>query len=479
MVEQVESVTPQRRKQSAATRLLARIRPLARWAGVDRAVAYSIAGRGWSVVASPISLLLVGTRLSKEEQGFYYTFSSLLGLSVFFDLALGHTIGLFASHERAGLSWTKEGTLTGESRPLGRLASLMVAAARWYGVVALLVITVVVPVGLVFFGRQGAAAVQVQGWRLPWVWVGTVTAFMCFFTPTWAIHDGVGCVAQTAQVRLTQQVLGTLALWLALGSGWRLYATPLVSTVSVLYGAWWIVRRRLPLFKGLWRERRNTNAIAWWTEIWPLQWRVALSWFSAWWVFQMVAPVVLFRLQGSAQAGQMGMSLTISQALAPVGGAWISTKLPAMGTLVAQRDFRALDRLFFRALLQSTLLIGVGGISIFGAIWLLGAMHHPFADRIVPLQAMGCMIGAQIANHLSMAMSLYLRSHKREPLVGLNATVGATTAVAAVSLARYGTITQMALAYFAIAGAFNLAGTCRIFVRKRKEWHEQFAEPAC
>ena len=51
---------------------------------------------------------------------------------------------------------------------------------------------------------------------------------------------------------------------------------------------------------------------------------------------------------------------------------------------------------------------------------------------------MGCMIGAQIANHLSMAMSLYLRSHKREPLVGLNATVGATTAVAAVSLARYG-----------------------------------------
>ena len=137
----------------------------------------------WLPARSPCSWW--GTRLSKEEQGFYYTFSSLLGLSVFFDLALGHTIGLFASHERAGLSWTKEGTLTGESRPLGRLASLMVAAARWYGVVALLVITVVVPVGLVFFGRQGAAAVQVQGWRLPWVWVGTVTAFMCFFTPTW------------------------------------------------------------------------------------------------------------------------------------------------------------------------------------------------------------------------------------------------------------------------------------------------------
>jgi hypothetical protein len=454
------------------SRLRERIRSLARSVGVDRAIALSILGRAWSVIASPISLFLVGTRLTKQEQGYYYTFWSILGLSVFFDLALGYTVGVFASHERAHVTWTVGGSLTGEGSALSRMSSLLRNSARWYGAVSLLIITVIVPMGFVFFGREPTSSAEVVSWRWPWVWVGVVTALTCLFTPIWAFHDGIGCVAQTAHVRLVQQVAGGVALWVALWLGWRLYATPLVSTVAVLYGAWWLSKHRWILFRNLWGERSAAHTVGWWTEIWPLQWRIALSWLGAMYVFQTLAPILLFRFQGSVAAGQMGMSLTISQALAPVGGAWIATKTPAMGTLVARRDFKALDRLFFRALIQSTVLLAAGGVIIIATVWLLNALHYPFADRLLSVPAMGCLVGAALANHLAWAMAQYLRSHKREPLVWLSAAVGATTAVAVFLLARHGSGTAMALTYLVLTCGLNMAGSFRVFLRKRREWHE-------
>ncbi len=455
------------------------LRTISRWTGVDRAIALSVLGRGWALIASPVSLLLIGTCLSPREQGYYYTFSSVLGLSVFFDLAFGGTIGLFASHERAQLSWAGDGSLAGDARPLGRMASLLTHGARWYGAVALLIVLVIVPVGLLFFGRGVGPMDQHLSWRWPWLWVGVATALSTLLTPVWAIHQAIGYVRETAEVRLTQQVGGSLILWLALYMGWRLYATPLVTTFAVVYGAWWLAHRRRPLLSGLIRNGSGQHSVGWRTEIWPLQWRIALSWFGVWFVFQTFAPMLLFRLQGPVPAGQMGMSLTVSQALSPLGAAWIYTKMPTMGTLAARREYQALDRLFRRALVQSTVLTVAGGASIVAAVWLLGAIRHPFADRLLPVGPVACLVGAAIGNHVVMALASYLRSHKREPLVGLSVAAGAATAIAMLLLARYGTAAGMSIAYLVVAGGLNVVATYVVFSRRRREWHGEHAEAGC
>jgi hypothetical protein len=175
----------------------------------------------------------------------------------------------------------------------------------------------------------------------------------------------------------------------------------------------------------------------------------------------------------------MGMSLTVSQALSPLGAAWIYTKMPAMGALVAKREYRALDRLFRRALVQSTAFTAAGGAAIVAAVWLLRAIRHPFADRLLSVAAVACLVGAAIGNHLVMVFASYLRAHKREPLVGLSVAAGATTAVAMFLLARFGTATGMAIAYLVVASGLNLVATYVVFSRRRKEWHGEPAEAAC
>ena len=60
------------------------------WFGIDRPIAYAIASHVWRVIAGPVGLFLVATFLTRIEQGYYYTFASILGLAVFFELGLDY-----------------------------------------------------------------------------------------------------------------------------------------------------------------------------------------------------------------------------------------------------------------------------------------------------------------------------------------------------------------------------------------------------
>lgn len=42
--------------------------------GVNRAIGFGVLTRMWSALAGPLTILLIATRFSKVEQGYYYTF---------------------------------------------------------------------------------------------------------------------------------------------------------------------------------------------------------------------------------------------------------------------------------------------------------------------------------------------------------------------------------------------------------------------
>ena len=66
---------------------------------VSDAVALSVLVQAWSVLAAPVTLAAIVGRLSAAEQGYYYTFNSLLALQVFVDLGLTTVIVQFAGHK--------------------------------------------------------------------------------------------------------------------------------------------------------------------------------------------------------------------------------------------------------------------------------------------------------------------------------------------------------------------------------------------
>jgi hypothetical protein len=242
---------------------------------------------------------------------------------------------------------------------------------------------------------------------------------------------------------------------------------------QAIAGGYFLFSQR-SLLLPLLRYNTSIHIVSWRREIWPFQWRIAISWLSGYFIFQIFNPV-LFVFRGAAEAGQMGMSLTIASALSAVAIAWMSTKASPFGILVARHEYETLDRLFFRTFWQSTFLLIAGAV-----VLLLGlgyvTLHSPhLAVRVLPLPVFGLLLATVFCNHIVLSESYYLRAHKREPFLPLSIAVGVLTTCSTLLLGKFWGATGVTLGYFCTGGIFALGYGTFIFITKRRQWHKTAA----
>jgi len=103
--------------------------------GLNQAIYYSLLNKTFSAVAQPTILYFIAKNLSFIEQGYYYTFYSILALNIFLELELGVVITHFSSNEFGTLSWTPKGALQGDGLALSRLLSIIKKSLVWYGAI--------------------------------------------------------------------------------------------------------------------------------------------------------------------------------------------------------------------------------------------------------------------------------------------------------------------------------------------------------
>lgn len=441
---------------------------LLRFWGVDRAIAYTVLSRGWAVIAGPISVLLISTRLSPAEQGFYYTFGSVLGLQVFFELGLSNVILQFASHEKAGLNWMPQGTVEGDPLAKARLASLLRKSLMWYSVIGLLTLVTVFIAGYFFFSKNNLD-IGIE-WHLPWLWIVLISTFGLCLSPVFAMLQGCGLVAKIAHLGIYQNTGGNLLLWLALLLGFKLFASPVAITFSALCGLIWLVVSKQTWLRDLLAQPRTEGDIDWRREVWPFQWRIALSWLSGYFIFQLFNPI-LFALQGAAVAGQMGMSTNVMFSIGSIAMAWVTTKAAPFGSLIAGGEYETLDQQFFNCLWQSTALVVIGGAMFWGGDFYLQRIGHPLSLRLLPPLPLSLLIATAIINHIIAAEAIYLRAHKQEPFLWISLMCACLTAPASYFLGKYFGVTAMMLGYFAITLIVGLGIGTWIFLMKRNSWH--------
>jgi hypothetical protein len=437
--------------------------------GITRALVYSVLGRTWSVLAGPVTLIFIGRFLSREEQGFYYTFWSVLGVWVFFDLGLGLVIVQFASHERAALRLV-DGRMTGDERARARLASLFHLAIRWYGFAGMFMLLLVMPLGILFFTHYRAAGAQVV-WLLPWILVAITSTINMLIGPLASILEGSGLFHDVALMRLVVAMTANAMLWIALISGAGLYAAVILNGTTALFSAIWIYTRHRRFFHDLMSVKAEER-ISWREEIWPFQWRFAVSWMTGYFMFQIFNPI-LFATAGPVAAGQMGMSLMVTTAIALFAQAWITTRSVDYGALVASRDFARLDVIFRATLLHSTVVILALAGGFLAAIEILRYLRYPLAARVLPPLPLVLLVAATLLNHIVNTEASYLRAYKREPFLVIFAPMCAVTTIGSLLVARSYGVTGMLTILLAAVGVIGVGGGSVLFRAKRREWREE------
>jgi O-antigen/teichoic acid export membrane protein len=440
--------------------------------GLDRAIAYTVLARGWAGISGLITVALIARKLSPVEQGYYYTFGSLVALQIVFELGFSVVILQLATHEVAHLTIDAADRIFGPDAAHSRLASILRKALKWYSAAAVLMACVLIPAGWHFFVTSGGPNHNVA-WRLPWICVVIASSITFQIDPIFSFLEGCGFVARVARTRLAQSVTGGLLAWTALLLHHGLFAPALLIAGQAIAGILWLASRSRLLFHLL-RHPVGQHAIDWWQEVWPFQWRIAISFACGFFIFQLFNPV-LFRYWGPAEAGRMGMSLNISNAIASIAIAWISTKAAPFGALIARREYAVLDHLFFRTLWQSLLLAMLGALTVWSVVLLINHRHIAFAQRVLSPLPFAFLLVSMCMNQIVNAWALYLRAHKQEKFL-IPSVVGATcVALSTYFLGRHFGALGMTAGQVVIGIVIGLGLGYYTFAKYRGLWHSAAA----
>lgn len=451
------------------------LKSIAQKMGVDKAIAYSSGARVIQGFTGVGSMFFISTFLTGVEQGFYFTFGSILALQVFFELGLTGIMTQYVAHEASHLTLDENNEYQGEEKYKSRLASLVHFCVKWYSVLAVLIFVFLNVVGYIYFNKFGDNQGETVEWQTPWILISLATAIQLFVSPLTSILTGLGFVKQTSKITFFQQLITPLCIWAGLVCGLKLYVTGIGYLINV--SIWFVLTHSqslLTILKNLWNVQIKER-VTYMAEIFPYQWRIALSWVSGYFTFQLFNPV-LFATEGAVTAGQMGMSLQAINAILALAMSWNNTKVPIYSTLIARKDYCELDVLFKKTSIQLTN-VTVGLLCIFVALLQLFRFTNisfngqQLSSRFLDIYPLILLIIPCYLNQWVTVWATYLRCHKREPFLLFSIVTGILCMFSTILLGNMYGLYGILCGYLCIV-ATSLPWAYYIFNDKKKKWHE-------
>jgi O-antigen/teichoic acid export membrane protein len=443
--------------------------------GVDGAVGFAVLARMWQLLTGPVTQLILVISLSKGTQDYYYAFSNLLGLQIFVELGLHVVLISVSSHEWARLS-LKDGRIVGDSVAASRLISLGRMMLRWYAAAAVIFAVAITLAGVLFFRETAVGEKPVRetvAWFAPWIALVFVNGLQLPLLPLTAILEGCNQLSVINRVRFWQVVIGTIVVWISISSDFGLWT--LVASSSVrLGGEIYLVAIRFRSFFVAFRLSPGSHRIRWREEILPLQWRIAVQGILLWLANQMPL-LIIFKGRPAGEAAQLGMTWTILTAFQSASLAWIETRRPVFGSLIAQRKFDELDQLFFRLTKLSMLVMTSAVFSFCIAVWWIGTrsewLFDRLAGRMLPLAPTIMYSVAMVLFQFALCTNLYVRAHKRDPFLVASVISSLTVASLEVWLGSLHGVLGVAAGYLLGIAFVQVPLWSIIWARTRDEWH--------
>ncbi len=426
----------------------------------DAAIMMTLFQRGWGVVAGLVMVLMTSTIFSRETQGFYYTFNSLIALQAFFELGLNFVLIQIVSHDYGHIG-TDDADRDAAARD--RVAMLFLSVRRWFLISAVL-FALVVGLGGIAFLAMGQDNLSPGEWIPAWLLVAAAGAVNLYYSPQIAMAEGGGKVLAVARLRMIVSIVGYGACWLLLLVRPGLLPVACIGIASAIGSAWWVHRHSgMPELAAA--APKAATPYGWRKDILPLQWRVGLSWLSGYLLYQLFTPLT-FAHRGATEAAMMGLSLSMFGNIALISMSWLSASTPALSGMVARGERTELRRRFRHLFVQSM------GFQLLGAVGLcvvVGVGSHlelPVMDRFLPMADLALVALISCCNVAVFAFATFMRVHKEEPMTWNSLVCGLLIAASTYVTSFYGA-TWVLGCYLAIIAIISLPWS---FILLRSYW---------
>jgi O-antigen/teichoic acid export membrane protein len=220
----------------------------------------------------------------------------------------------------------------------------------------------------------------------------------------------------------------------------------------------------------LWRPSAAGWAF-WYRELWPVQWKVATTSLSSYFVNPLLV-LVAFHYGDPVLAGQFGMSGAANILLLAIASAWVVTRSPRFAALVALGKSIELEQLFHRSRRAMLAVAVTGGAGLWMTVWALNYSEHPLAARLAPPLPMLLMILTTVLQTVTIGAITYARAHKVEALGLVSIASLLATVLGSVALTPKLGLIGIALAQLSTVALLQMPAALAALTRLRSE-HRQ------
>ncbi len=449
------------------SKIISRIRAAAQ---LDKVVAYGLITRVWALISGPVTIVLMASNFSAEMQGYYYTFASMIGLQIFIELGFSVVILQFLSHEWAGLRLNRQGVIEGDIGSFMKLAGIFIFSVRWYLICALILFVTLSLIGCLFLSVHSGEDIV---WVMPWVLLCFATALNMSMLPFITFIEAIGEQKFVYKIRLISAIINSMLVWILIYLKYDLWVGAICAFAVFFYTLANLVLNYKNLFEQIYKCANKTNRMNWRQDVFPMQWRIAVSWISGYFIYSSFVPII-FTYQGPVLAGSMGMTLAIVNVVSMVASAWVTPKAPTFTTLIAKRKYAELDQLFVQI---SKIVITVSLITTV-LIWFfvvkLGGLGVLFFEkiymRLLPESSFILFLLSSFVYSCIGTMPVYLRAHRREPLMYYSIFYAFAVFLSTIIFAKYFSIEEVAIVNLLINIFFSFVMYLVWRICKRN-WH--------
>ena len=427
---------------------------------MSKDISRSLLQRSASVCSGIIMTFAVPIYLTPNQQGYFYTFASVLAIQIFFELCLSQVLLYKFS------SFNKPDENTQSSATADQLRVLLHVSRRIYVVIAILFFFVASIGGYVFLSRAGNYEVQ---WHHQWFALVLATAINLVHSIKIIYLESQGRIADVATFRLKTGIISTIFFVAVLSFGGGLWAAAVIPSATAICTSIWLYSSRKTL---IYREGRIPNRRVtsnelqqvWRCEIFPLQWRMSISWISGYFIFQLITPVVFERF-GPGMAGRLGFAISAMNSILFVSTAFTSTIAPRLASFFHAAkiiEFNStFDTSFKRSLASAFCLTQVFVL----VVYLMPILSTDLAERFLPWYQLQVYSLSVILSAAVYCWSVYLRSQSIEPLL-LQSAITALVMAPAMWFSSLISINSMLLSMVLVSALSSIAAF-KIYYKNR------------
>ncbi len=420
------------------------------------AAIYGMIGRLWLVLTGPVTIVVLASHFTPATQGYFFTFMSLAAARTVAELGLGQAIIVKIAH------LCPPTTNPSDAVP-PQAAGFIRFAAKWFAGAGFVFGTLLCLGGTALLGINNS--LPTAEWLPQWVALSCLVGLDIALSGLLFPIEGAGRVRSVYFCHMVRSFVNSVVLWLFILLGLQLWSISIALACSLLWTTYFLFSKGKFVVAAL-RPGIAVTRIDWHSEVFPAQWRLALSSLAEYVSFYLVIPL-MYVMHGAVIAGQLGVAWQLSVAVAAIAGAIVYTRFPEFSRLAGTRSFRELDSLLLSTSLISMAICLLGALGVGLSVLLFEKAGLQISTRVLPFDQVAILLLGLLFWQTNLPIVSYLRAHGGDPYLPVSLSGAVLLFVANLTLGRWFGPVGMLWGY-AITGACMVPFAFYLLRRKRR-----------